>query len=220
MGSDGASDASALASFVAVSGNASLAWPPMEGSAIPERARRGRAAAEAAAHAPRRHPDGAGRQDRDLQEHAVPAGERSAEGRASSCSCRSPRPIQVPLDELVGAPEVGDPRVRFKPRRRNGRIVFPLTQQSSGLQVWKVVIPPERERNLRIHEGYEWLYVLSGRDAADPRRARHHDGSRRGRRVRHEPPALVRPGGRGAGRDPERAREPRSADAGPRAHAD
>lgn len=69
---------------------------------------------------------------------------------------------QVPLDELVGAPEVGDPRVRFKPRTRNGRIVFPLTQQSSGLAVWKVVIPPQRERNLRTHDGYEWLYVLAG----------------------------------------------------------
>ena len=69
---------------------------------------------------------------------------------------------QVPLDELVGAPEVGDPRIRFKPRTRNGRLVFPLTQQSSGLAVWKVVIPPERERNLRTHDGYEWLYVLSG----------------------------------------------------------
>ena len=69
---------------------------------------------------------------------------------------------QVPLDELVGAPDVGDPRIRLKPRVRNGRMVFPLTQQSSGLQVWKVVIPPERERELRTHEGYEWLYVLSG----------------------------------------------------------
>lgn len=69
--------------------------------------------------------------------------------------------FQVPLDELVGAPEVGDPRIRFKPRTRNGRLVFPLTQ-TTGLAVWKVVIPPERERNLRTHEGYEWLYVLSG----------------------------------------------------------
>ena len=68
----------------------------------------------------------------------------------------------MPLDELVGAPDVGDPRIRLKPRTRNGRLVFPLTQQSSGLQVWKVVIPPERERELRTHEGYEWLYVLSG----------------------------------------------------------
>jgi transcriptional regulator with XRE-family HTH domain len=70
---------------------------------------------------------------------------------------------QVPLDELVGAPEVGDPRIRMKPVVRNGRMVFPLTQQSSGMHVWKVVIPPERERALRTHEGHEWLYVLSGR---------------------------------------------------------
>jgi transcriptional regulator with XRE-family HTH domain len=69
---------------------------------------------------------------------------------------------QVPLDELVGAPEVGDPRIRLKPRVRNGRMVFPLTQQSTGMHVWKVVIPPERERQLRTHDGYEWLYVLSG----------------------------------------------------------
>lgn len=69
----------------------------------------------------------------------------------------------VPLDELVGAPDVGDPRIRLKRRVRNGRIVFPLTNQSSGVHVWKVVIPPERERTLRVHDGYEWLYVLSGR---------------------------------------------------------
>lgn len=69
---------------------------------------------------------------------------------------------QVPLDELVGAPDVGDPRIRLKPRTRKGRLVFPLTQGSSGLQVWKVIIPPERNRELRTHEGYEWLYVLSG----------------------------------------------------------
>jgi transcriptional regulator with XRE-family HTH domain len=69
---------------------------------------------------------------------------------------------QLPLDELVGAPRVGDPRVRTRPRTRNGRLVFPLTQQSSGMAVWKVVIPPERDRRLRTHPGYEWLYVLSG----------------------------------------------------------
>lgn len=68
----------------------------------------------------------------------------------------------LPLDELVGAPAVGDPRVRTRPRTRNGRLVYPLTQQTTGLAVWKVVIPPERERRLRTHAGYEWLYVLSG----------------------------------------------------------
>jgi transcriptional regulator with XRE-family HTH domain len=70
---------------------------------------------------------------------------------------------QVPLDELVGAPEVGDPRIRPKPRKRNGRIVVPLTQTPSGMHAWKVIIPPEPgEPELRTHEGHEWLYVLSG----------------------------------------------------------
>jgi transcriptional regulator with XRE-family HTH domain len=71
---------------------------------------------------------------------------------------------QIPLDELVGAPEVGDPRVRFRPRHRNGRTVVPLTRQPGGLQAWKTIIPPEPgEPELRSHEGYEWLYVLAGR---------------------------------------------------------
>ncbi|HYS37904.1 MAG TPA: helix-turn-helix domain-containing protein, partial [Pseudonocardiaceae bacterium] len=70
---------------------------------------------------------------------------------------------QIPLDELVGAPEVGDPRVRFTPRHRNGRIVVPLTRQPGGLHAWKVIIAPEpHEPERRTHEGYEWLYVLSG----------------------------------------------------------
>src|SRR5919198_4380839 len=70
--------------------------------------------------------------------------------------------FHLPLDELVGAPRVGDPRVRARPKTRNGRLVYPLTQNSSGMAVGKVVIPPERERRLRTHAGYEWLYVLSG----------------------------------------------------------
>jgi quercetin dioxygenase-like cupin family protein len=70
---------------------------------------------------------------------------------------------QIPLDELVGAPEVGDPRVRFSPRSRNGRVVVPLTRQPGGIQAWKAIIPPEPgEPELRTHEGYEWLYVLAG----------------------------------------------------------
>ena len=68
----------------------------------------------------------------------------------------------LPLDELVGAPRVGDPRVRTRPRTRNGRLVYPLTQRPTGTAVWKVVIPPERERRLRTHSGHEWLYVIAG----------------------------------------------------------
>jgi len=69
----------------------------------------------------------------------------------------------VPLDELVGAPAVGDPRIRLRPQKRGGRVVVALTQQPRGMHAWKVVIPPERKKpELRTHEGYEWLYVLSG----------------------------------------------------------
>ena len=71
---------------------------------------------------------------------------------------------QVSLDSLVGAPVVSDPRILPKPRVRNGRMVVPLTGRAGGLHAWKVIIPPERARpELRRHEGYEWLYVLSGR---------------------------------------------------------
>jgi len=70
----------------------------------------------------------------------------------------------VPLDELVGAPEVGDPRIRLKPRQVNGRTVIPLTRQPGGVQVWKIVIPTSKKHvELKTHEGYEWLYVIAGR---------------------------------------------------------
>jgi transcriptional regulator with XRE-family HTH domain len=70
---------------------------------------------------------------------------------------------QVPLEDLVGAPDVGDPRVRFVPQDRNGRVVIPLTRHAGGVQAWKVVIEPSDDPpELRVHEGYEWLYVLAG----------------------------------------------------------
>ncbi|MFJ8157443.1 helix-turn-helix domain-containing protein [Streptomyces sp. NPDC094468] len=71
---------------------------------------------------------------------------------------------QVPLDELVGAPPVGDPRVRAKPMERYGRTFWPLTRQPGGLQAFKVVEPRRKlDPEPRTHEGYEWLYVLSGK---------------------------------------------------------
>ncbi|MFI1597905.1 helix-turn-helix domain-containing protein [Streptomyces venezuelae] len=75
------------------------------------------------------------------------------------------RAHQVPLDELVGAPPVGDPRVRAKPIVRHGRTMLPLTRQPGGLQAYKVVEPARTAPtpDPQTHEGYEWLYVLSGR---------------------------------------------------------
>ncbi len=72
---------------------------------------------------------------------------------------------KVPLDELVGAPPVGDPRIRAsRPIQRWGRTHWPLTRQPGGLQAYKVLEPQRKlEPEPRTHEGYEWLYVLSGK---------------------------------------------------------
>jgi transcriptional regulator with XRE-family HTH domain len=71
---------------------------------------------------------------------------------------------RVPLDDLVGAPEVGDPRIRLKPKRINGRTVIPLTRHAGGMQAWKIVIPISKKvPELRSHDGYEWLYVIAGK---------------------------------------------------------
>ena len=70
---------------------------------------------------------------------------------------------RVPLDDLVGAPEEGDPRLRLKPGRVKGRIVIPLTRQPDGMQAWKIIIPTSNSTpEPRAHDGYEWIYVLSG----------------------------------------------------------
>jgi transcriptional regulator with XRE-family HTH domain len=71
---------------------------------------------------------------------------------------------RVPLDDLVAAPDVGDPRIRLKPDRVKGRIVIPLTRQPEGQQAWKIVIPANKVTpEPRAHDGHEWIYVLSGR---------------------------------------------------------
>ncbi|MEU2285778.1 XRE family transcriptional regulator [Streptomyces sp. NPDC013178] len=74
------------------------------------------------------------------------------------------RAHEVPLDELVGAPPVRDPRVRTQPIVRHGRTYWPLTRQPGGLQAFKVLVPQAQdEPEPRTHEGYEWLYVMAGR---------------------------------------------------------
>ncbi|MFI6644757.1 helix-turn-helix domain-containing protein [Streptomyces sp. NPDC050504] len=74
----------------------------------------------------------------------------------------------VQLDELVGAPTTGDPRIHPKPFARGGRTFVPLTRHLGGLHAFKMILPPgEADESCppdqRVHEGYEWLYVLDGR---------------------------------------------------------
>lgn len=71
----------------------------------------------------------------------------------------------VTLDELVDAPLTGDPRVHMRPVVRNGMTLIPLTRRAGGIQAYKMIIParPGGEPDPRVHEGYEWLYILNGR---------------------------------------------------------
>jgi transcriptional regulator with XRE-family HTH domain len=70
---------------------------------------------------------------------------------------------RVPLDDLVAAPEEGDPRIRLKPGSLKGRTVIPLTREPGGVQAWKIVIPTSKVTpEPRAHEGNEWIYILSG----------------------------------------------------------
>ncbi|MBT2499171.1 helix-turn-helix domain-containing protein [Agromyces sp. ISL-38] len=70
------------------------------------------------------------------------------------------------LDDLVGAPQIADPRVHPKPFYRGGRAIIPLTRNNPDVHAYKMVLPghpPDQPVEQRAHEGYDWIYVLSGR---------------------------------------------------------
>jgi transcriptional regulator with XRE-family HTH domain len=71
----------------------------------------------------------------------------------------------VQMDELVGAPPTGDPRIHLRPVTRGRMTMVPLTRRAGGVQAYKLLIParPNALPDPQTHEGYEWVYVLSGR---------------------------------------------------------
>ena len=78
----------------------------------------------------------------------------------------------VTLDDLVGAPETGDPRIHLRPVTVGRMTMVPLTRRAGGIQAYKLVFPgvdrADRDScgdkpDCKTHEGYEWLYVLNGR---------------------------------------------------------
>ncbi len=78
------------------------------------------------------------------------------------------RAYGVALDELVDTGGQADPRVHGRPiEREDGMTLVPLTRQSgTGLQAYKQLLPPRWQvgnTDQKVHEGYEWLYVLTGR---------------------------------------------------------
>ncbi|TDC59483.1 cupin domain-containing protein, partial [Streptomyces hainanensis] len=55
-----------------------------------------------------------------------------------------------------------------RPFTRHGQVFVPLTRHLGGLHAYKQIMPVRREdegcgTEQASHEGYEWLYVLSGR---------------------------------------------------------
>ncbi|AOS63615.1 helix-turn-helix domain-containing protein [Actinoalloteichus hymeniacidonis] len=76
------------------------------------------------------------------------------------------RAHRTTLDELAHFAKIEDPRVRPKPRIRNGVTLLPLTGRPAGVHAYKMIFPagqPAGEPEQLVHEGYEWSYILSGK---------------------------------------------------------
>lgn len=78
------------------------------------------------------------------------------------------RALGVSADDLIGAAPPPDPRVHSEPRRRDGLTMWSLTHRGAGggLHTYKVLIDADRSSppaELPVHDGQDWLYVLSGR---------------------------------------------------------
>lgn len=73
---------------------------------------------------------------------------------------------RLPLDDFVGAPPVGDPRIHPRPFCRRGGVYVPLTRDMGDVLAFKLVLPGRgglQEVEQRSHLGYERLFVLRGR---------------------------------------------------------
>ena len=48
---------------------------------------------------------------------------------------------QISLEELIDAPETGDPRIHLKPHVHEWGTALPLTRRAGGIQAFKMVLP-------------------------------------------------------------------------------
>lgn len=75
------------------------------------------------------------------------------------------RKLGVSIDDLlVETPE--DPRVQREGWSSGAVGVHPLSEESSAVHTYKMHYRPQSRvplDELKVHQGYEWLYVLSGR---------------------------------------------------------
>lgn len=80
---------------------------------------------------------------------------------------RLAKALSVSTDELLAAPEPSDPRVPMSSHSRDGITYWRLTRHgpAGGLHAFKIKVSARRRTpptELPVHEGQEWLYVLSG----------------------------------------------------------
>ena len=69
------------------------------------------------------------------------------------------------LDDIVGAPQLADPRIHPRTIYRDGKAIIPLTKLNPDVHAFKMVLPghaPTEAVPLKAHSGYDWIYVLSG----------------------------------------------------------
>lgn len=76
--------------------------------------------------------------------------------------------LSVSTDELLQASQPPDPRVRGAAHTHQGVTYWPLTRQgpAGGLHAFKIRVSARRRTppaDLPVHEGQDWMYVLSGR---------------------------------------------------------
>lgn len=73
------------------------------------------------------------------------------------------RQLGIGIDDLLSR-AAPDPRVRRPDIRRDGLVITPLAPEGSPIATYKITYPPSvQPPEPRVHDGYEWLYVLAGR---------------------------------------------------------
>lgn len=116
----------------------------------------------------------AARQQREwtLEELASRAGvSASTLSRLESGKRQASLELLLPLTQQLGIrvddllpPRARDPRIRRPVERRDGMVIAPLAQENSAVQTFKIRYPAlATAPALRVHDGFEWVYVLSGR---------------------------------------------------------
>jgi len=73
------------------------------------------------------------------------------------------RQLGIRIDDLL-KPETRDPRVHRPVVTRDGVTIAPLAPDTSAIQTYKITYPPAKTLpDLRVHDGFEWFYVLAGK---------------------------------------------------------